>query len=81
VDGLARDDARRLHVDPAALVGDDRATGKTAIALDTILNQKPAHAGTDEKAKLYCVYVAVGSRRACRYRENTRPWRSRRTAR
>jgi hypothetical protein len=56
VDGLARDDARRLHVDPAALVGDvigDRQTGKTAIALDTILNQKPAHAGTDEKAKLY----------------------------
>src|ERR1700710_255518 len=36
------------------LIIGDRQTGKTAIALDTILNQKAAHQGTDEKAKLYC---------------------------
>ncbi|ACA20891.1 ATP synthase F1, alpha subunit [Methylobacterium sp. 4-46] len=46
------------------LIIGDRQTGKTAIALDTILNQKPAHEGTDEKAKLYCVYVAVGQKRS-----------------
>ncbi len=46
------------------LIIGDRQTGKTAVALDTILNQKPAHAGTDEKAKLYCVYVAVGQKRS-----------------
>ncbi|GJD47578.1 ATP synthase subunit alpha [Methylobacterium crusticola] len=46
------------------LVIGDRQTGKTAVALDTILNQKPAHQGTDEKAKLYCVYVAVGQKRS-----------------
>ncbi|MGY2048329.1 F0F1 ATP synthase subunit alpha [Methylobacterium sp. JK268] len=46
------------------LIIGDRQTGKTAIALDTILNQKPAHTGTDETAKLYCVYVAVGQKRS-----------------
>ncbi|MBY0612977.1 MAG: F0F1 ATP synthase subunit alpha [Beijerinckiaceae bacterium] len=46
------------------LIIGDRQTGKTAIALDTILNQKPAHAGTDETQKLYCVYVAVGQKRS-----------------
>ncbi|GJD29838.1 ATP synthase subunit alpha [Methylobacterium adhaesivum] len=46
------------------LIIGDRQTGKTAIALDTILNQKPAHAGTDENAKLYCVYVAIGQKRS-----------------
>jgi F-type H+-transporting ATPase subunit alpha len=46
------------------LIIGDRQTGKTAIALDTILNQKPAHALDDEKAKLYCVYVAVGQKRS-----------------
>ena len=46
------------------LIIGDRQTGKTAIALDTILNQKPAHAGSDETAKLYCVYVAVGQKRS-----------------
>ncbi|ACL62119.1 F0F1 ATP synthase subunit alpha [Methylobacterium nodulans] len=46
------------------LIIGDRQTGKTAIALDTILNQKPAHEGSDEKAKLYCVYVAVGQKRS-----------------
>ena len=46
------------------LVIGDRQTGKTAIILDTFLNQKSLNAGTDEKAKLYCVYVAVGQKRS-----------------
>jgi F-type H+-transporting ATPase subunit alpha len=46
------------------LVIGDRQTGKTAIALDTILNQKPLNAQPDEKIKLYCVYVAVGQKRS-----------------
>ena len=46
------------------LIIGDRQTGKTAVALDSILNQKPINQGTDEKAKLYCVYVAVGQKRS-----------------
>ncbi len=46
------------------LVIGDRQTGKTAIILDTILNQKSLNDGTDENAKLYCVYVAVGQKRS-----------------
>ncbi|MFZ1065301.1 MAG: F0F1 ATP synthase subunit alpha [Pseudolabrys sp.] len=46
------------------LIIGDRQTGKTAIALDTILNQKPLNAQADEKIKLYCVYVAVGQKRS-----------------
>ncbi len=46
------------------LIIGDRQTGKTAIALDTILNQKSINAGNDEKEKLYCVYVAVGQKRS-----------------
>ncbi len=46
------------------LVIGDRQTGKTAILIDTIINQKAAHAGTDEKAKLYCIYVAIGQKRS-----------------
>jgi F-type H+-transporting ATPase subunit alpha len=46
------------------LIIGDRQTGKTAIALDTILNQKPLNASGDEKIKLYCVYVAIGQRRS-----------------
>jgi F-type H+-transporting ATPase subunit alpha len=46
------------------LIIGDRQTGKTAIALDTILNQKPLNAGSDESQKLYCVYVAVGQKRS-----------------
>jgi F-type H+-transporting ATPase subunit alpha len=46
------------------LVIGDRQTGKTAIILDTFLNQKPLNAGDDESAKLYCVYVAVGQKRS-----------------
>src|SRR5262245_49888933 len=46
------------------LIIGDRQTGKTAIALDTILNQKSLNAGNDESQKLYCVYVAVGQKRS-----------------
>jgi F-type H+/Na+-transporting ATPase subunit alpha len=46
------------------LIIGDRQTGKTAIALDTILNQKPLNASGNEKIKLYCVYVAVGQKRS-----------------
>jgi F-type H+-transporting ATPase subunit alpha len=46
------------------LIIGDRQTGKTAIALDTILNQNALNATGDEKIKLYCVYVAVGQKRS-----------------
>jgi F-type H+-transporting ATPase subunit alpha len=46
------------------LIIGDRQTGKTAIALDTILNQKSLNASNDEKVKLYCVYVAIGQKRS-----------------
>ena len=47
------------------LIIGDRQTGKTAIALDTILNQKPLNvAGAPEGQKLYCVYVAIGQKRS-----------------
>jgi F-type H+-transporting ATPase subunit alpha len=46
------------------LIIGDRQTGKTAIALDTILNQKGLNATGDEKIKLYCIYVAVGQKRS-----------------
>jgi F-type H+-transporting ATPase subunit alpha len=46
------------------LIIGDRQTGKSAIILDTILNQKPLNASGDEKIKLYCVYVAVGQKRS-----------------
>ncbi len=48
------------------LIIGDRQTGKTAVALDTILNQKAYNdaAGDDESKKLYCVYVAIGQKRS-----------------
>jgi F-type H+-transporting ATPase subunit alpha len=46
------------------LIIGDRQTGKTAIAIDTILNQKAAFESGDEKKKLYCVYVAIGQKRS-----------------
>jgi F-type H+/Na+-transporting ATPase subunit alpha len=46
------------------LIIGDRQTGKTAIILDTFLNQKSINAGGDEGAKLYCVYVAIGQKRS-----------------
>jgi len=45
------------------LIIGDRQTGKTAVALDTILNQKPLNAQTDEKIKLYCIYVGRSARK------------------
>ena len=46
------------------LIIGDRQTGKTAIALDTIINQKPLNAQPGEKIKLYCIYVAIGQKRS-----------------
>src|SRR5438132_5667690 len=47
------------------LIIGDRQTGKTAVILDTFLNQKPAHAANaSETDKLYCIYVAVGQKRS-----------------
>jgi len=46
------------------LIIGDRQTGKTAVAIDTIINQKSVNAGDDESAKLYCIYVAVGQKRS-----------------
>src|SRR6202167_5925528 len=46
------------------LIIGDRQTGKTAVIIDTILNQKTVNAGTDESKKLYCIYVAVGQKRS-----------------
>ncbi len=46
------------------LIIGDRQTGKTAVALDAILNQKSINEGDDESAKLYCVYVAIGQKRS-----------------
>ncbi|TMJ01957.1 MAG: F0F1 ATP synthase subunit alpha [Alphaproteobacteria bacterium] len=46
------------------LIIGDRQTGKSAIILDTILNQKPLNAQPDEKIRLYCVYVAIGQKRS-----------------
>ena len=46
------------------LIIGDRQTGKTAIIIDTIINQKNINASGDEKKKLYCIYVAVGQKRS-----------------
>jgi F-type H+/Na+-transporting ATPase subunit alpha len=46
------------------LIIGDRQTGKTAVALDTFINQKGVNSGTDESKKLYCIYVAVGQKRS-----------------
>ena len=46
------------------LIIGDRQTGKTAVAIDTFINQKPINKGTDESRKLYCIYVAIGQKRS-----------------
>jgi F-type H+-transporting ATPase subunit alpha len=46
------------------LIIGDRQTGKTAVAIDAFINQKPINAGDDESKKLYCIYVAVGQKRS-----------------
>ena len=46
------------------LIIGDRQTGKTAVAIDAIINQKKINESSDEKKKLYCVYVAIGQKRS-----------------
>ncbi len=46
------------------LIIGDRQTGKTAVAIDTFLNQKAINAGSDESKKLYCIYVCIGQKRS-----------------
>ena len=46
------------------LIIGDRQTGKTAVAIDTFINQKEMNRGDDESKKLYCIYVAVGQKRS-----------------
>ena len=46
------------------LIIGDRQTGKTAVAIDAIINQREINKGDDESKKLYCVYVAVGQKRS-----------------
>ncbi len=46
------------------LIIGDRQTGKTAVIIDTIINQKGINAGDDESKKLYCIYVAIGQKRS-----------------
>jgi F-type H+-transporting ATPase subunit alpha len=46
------------------LIIGDRQTGKTAVIVDTIINQKSINASGDEKRKLYCIYVAIGQKRS-----------------
>ena len=46
------------------LIIGDRQTGKTAVAIDTILNQKTVNQSSNEKEKLYCIYVAIGQKRS-----------------
>ncbi len=46
------------------LIIGDRQTGKTAVAIDTFINQKTINAGDDDKQKLFCIYVAVGQKRS-----------------
>jgi F-type H+/Na+-transporting ATPase subunit alpha len=46
------------------LIIGDRQTGKTAVAIDTFINQKGVNAGDDETKKLYCIYVAIGQKRS-----------------
>jgi len=46
------------------LIIGDRQTGKTAVAIDTMINQREVNAGDDDSKKLYCIYVAVGQKRS-----------------
>lgn len=46
------------------LIIGDRQTGKSAVAIDTFINQKGPNAGDDESKKLYCIYVAIGQKRS-----------------
>ena len=46
------------------LIIGDRQTGKSAVALDTFINQKASNAGADDSKKLFCIYVAIGQKRS-----------------
>src|SRR5687768_12687618 len=46
------------------LIIGDRQTGKSAVAIDTFINQRQAHVDGDEKKQLFCIYVAVGQKRS-----------------
>lgn len=46
------------------LIIGDRQTGKTAVVIDTIINQKPTHEAGDDTKSLYCIYVAIGQKRS-----------------
>ena len=46
------------------LIIGDRQTGKTAVAIDTMINQREVNAGDDDSKKLYCIYVAIGQKRS-----------------
>ncbi len=46
------------------LIIGDRQTGKTAVAIDTFINQKKGHEGSDDSQKLFCIYVAIGQKRS-----------------
>merc|ERR1711970_1374231 len=71
IDGKGSIDGARSRVGtkapgiiPRVSVRDPRQTGKTAIAIDTIINQKRFNDAADEKKKLYCIYVAIGQKRS-----------------
>ena len=53
----------RVCLHPRVCITNMFATGKTAIAIDAIINQKNFNDAEDEKKKLYCVYVAIGQKR------------------
>src|SRR3546814_13080615 len=55
------------------LIIGDRQTGKTAVAIDTFINQRAANKGTDESKKLYCIYVAVGLTRSTVAQDERQP--------
>src|SRR5580704_6543935 len=59
-----RVDVKAPGIIPRKSVHEPVQTGQTAVAIDAILNQKQINAGTDESAKLYCVYVAIGQKRS-----------------
>ena len=63
IEGDRRADPDRPRPGRELIIG-DRQTGKTAVIIDTIINQKVVNAGADESKKLYCIYVAVGQKRS-----------------
>ena len=61
------------------LIIGDRQTGKTAVAIDAIINQREINKSGDEKVKLYCIYVAIGQKRSTvaqivKTLEDSAPW-------